>query len=135
MARLIDSNIWIDLARPKSSRELKACAFRIASSHGAALAEPVLFETLAYASEGEVRKMRALFDEYELLETPKDLWERATELGRKCSLQGEPAGQMDLLIATVAIHHDAEVVTFDAGMASISNHSKLRVTLLPRPKS
>jgi predicted nucleic acid-binding protein len=92
------------------------------------------FEIFAYAGEGQAKKLRAVFDHYRVLEAPEDLWERATVLGRACSLQGEPAEQMDLIIAAIALYHDAEVVTFDVGMAGIANYSKLRVKLLERPE-
>jgi predicted nucleic acid-binding protein len=39
---------------------------------------------------------------------------------------------MDLLIAAASIHHDAEVVTFDAHFADIAKLSSLRVQLLTR---
>jgi len=40
---------------------------------------------------------------------------------------------LDLLIATVALHHGAEVVTFDDDFQKIAGVSKLRVKLLKRP--
>jgi predicted nucleic acid-binding protein len=40
---------------------------------------------------------------------------------------------MDLLIAAVAIHHGAELVTFDTDFRAIARMSTLRVKLLKRP--
>jgi predicted nucleic acid-binding protein len=38
-----------------------------------------------------------------------------------------------LLIATIALHHDAEVVTFDDDFQKIASVSKLQVKFLKRP--
>ncbi len=47
--------------------------------------------------------------------------------------QGFIAGPLDLIIAAIALHHDAEIVTFDADIFAISAASILRVRLLSRP--
>ena len=68
-----------------------------------------------------------------MLPTPAALWSKAAELGQACRKGGVNAGSLDLLIATVAIHHDAELVTFDADFQIIANVSALRVKFLRRP--
>jgi predicted nucleic acid-binding protein len=40
---------------------------------------------------------------------------------------------LDLLIATIALHHGAEVVTFDGDFQKIAGVSRLQVKLLKRP--
>ncbi len=45
------------------------------------------------------------------------------------------AGALDLLIATVAIHHDAELITFDQDFQKIARACGLRVKLLQRPSA
>jgi predicted nucleic acid-binding protein len=40
---------------------------------------------------------------------------------------------LKLLIATVAIHHDAELITFDKDFDAISKAVGLRVNLLQKP--
>jgi predicted nucleic acid-binding protein len=42
-------------------------------------------------------------------------------------------GSLDLLIASVAVHHDAELITFDADFEQIATVATLRVTRLMRP--
>ena len=41
-------------------------------------------------------------------------------------------GSLDLLIAALSIHHDAELITFDADYLAIARVSKLRVHHLSR---
>ena len=59
-------------------------------------------------------------------------WEKSADLGRACIDQGSDPGPLDLLIATVALHHDAEIVTFDADYALIATVSSLKIQLLSR---
>jgi len=47
-------------------------------------------------------------------------------------LGGFNAGSLDLLIAALSIHHDAELITFDADYLAIARVSKLRVHHLSR---
>jgi predicted nucleic acid-binding protein len=53
-------------------------------------------------------------------------------LGQKCREKGISAGSLDLLIASVAIHHQAELITFDEDFSAIARISTLNVTLLTR---
>jgi predicted nucleic acid-binding protein len=68
-----------------------------------------------------------------MLATPADLWQRAADLGRACRQAGVTAGALDLLIAAVAIHHGAELITFDTDFQKIAVVSSLQVKLLLRP--
>jgi predicted nucleic acid-binding protein len=43
-------------------------------------------------------------------------------------------GSLDLLIASTALHHDAELVTFDDDFEQIASASSLRVKRLHRPR-
>jgi predicted nucleic acid-binding protein len=68
-----------------------------------------------------------------MLITPAGIWSDAAALGQCCRRHGITAGSLDLLIASVAMHHDAELVTFDADFKQIATVLPLRVTLLARP--
>ena len=67
-----------------------------------------------------------------LLSTPADLWEQAARLGQACRRRSVSVGSHDLLLAAVALHHQAEVVTFDADFQEIAAVSALQVKLLQR---
>jgi len=133
MAKLIDSSLWIDLTRARSPRALKALIAPYVNDPQACLAEPIAFEVLRHATDAEAEKLRRQFETMPLLASPVDLWRRAADLGRSCRRGGVNAGSLDLVIAAVALHHTAELVTFDADFLAIARITGLGVDLLKRP--
>jgi predicted nucleic acid-binding protein len=133
MAILIDSSLWIDLSRARSPRTLKAFIAPYVNDPQACVAEPIVFEVLRHATEAE--KLIRHFETMPMLTSPAVLWGRAADLGRTCRRAGVTAGSLDLVIAAIALHHAAELVTFDAGFKEIGRISGLPVTLLKRPKA
>jgi predicted nucleic acid-binding protein len=133
MAKLVDASLWIDFSRARSSQSLRDFIEPYIFDPDACLAEPIAFEVLRYANEEEVRQLQAQFQTLPMLATPVHLWSEAAELGQRCRRHGITAGSLDLLIAGVALHYDAELVTFDTDFAKIATVSALRVALLPRP--
>lgn len=132
MARLIESSLWVDFTRRKSPAALKLRIQPWILDPLAVLCEPVVFEILRHATALERPLIEAQFATLPVLETPPRVWRAAALLGQKCRDQGINAGSLDLVIATIAIHHDAEIITFDADYPEISKVSKLRVKLLSR---
>ena len=130
---LLDANLWIDLSRARSPRSLKAFIAPYVLDAQACLAEPIVFEVLRNATDAEARQLTHQFGTLPLLESPDDLWSAGVELGRACRRIGHSPGSIDLLIAAVAIHHGAELVTFDDDFQKITSVSKLRIKLLKRP--
>jgi predicted nucleic acid-binding protein len=130
---LIDSSLWIDFTRSRSPRALKQFIAPYVLAPDSVLAEPIIYELLRYAADEEIRVLEAQFQTMPMIQTPDDLWAAATKLGQRCRRKGINAGSLDLLIATVAMHHDAELVTFDAGFQKIAKACDLRVNLLLRP--
>jgi predicted nucleic acid-binding protein len=130
---LIDSTLWVDFTRARSPRALKLFIAPYVLSPDAALAEPVVFEVLRHATDREIGPLEAQFQTMAVLATPADLWPRATQLGQLCRRKGVSAGSLDLLIVAVALHHDAELITFDSDFEAIAGACKLRVTRLERP--
>jgi predicted nucleic acid-binding protein len=133
VATLIDSSLWIDFTRAKSPRPLKQFIAPYVLAPDIALAEPVVFEVLRYATDSETVQLRQQFLHLPMLATPGDLWDRAAALGQDCRKKGISVGAMDLLISAVALHHGAELVTFDADFQRIAGISALQVKLLQRP--
>ena len=68
-----------------------------------------------------------------LLSTPLDLWEQAIELGQACRQIGQTVLSLDLLVAVVALHHNALLVSFDADFETIAAVTDLRLQRLERP--
>jgi predicted nucleic acid-binding protein len=132
MARLIESSLWVDFTRRKSPGALKARIHPWILDPQAVICEAVAFEVLRHATSAERSQIEAQFSTLPLLPTPTHLWREAARLGQKCRDKGINAGSLDLLIAACALHHDAEIVTFDADYQAIALASPLRVVLLSR---
>ncbi len=135
MARLIESPLWVDFTRKKSPASLKQFIQPLLLDPDACLCEPVAFEVLRHATDQERKWIKAQFATFPLLPTPAKLWREATGLGQQCRQNGFTAGSIDLVIAAIAIHHQAELLTFDAHYRSIAENTPLRVLLLKRPTS
>lgn len=133
MARLIDSSLWVDFTRSQSPPALKALIHPWILNPEACLCEPVVFEILRLATPAERPLIEAQFETLPLLATPPTLWRDATRLGQRCRDQGHTPGSLDLLIAASALHHEAVLITFDAGFSPLADLSALRLELLTRP--
>lgn len=133
MARLIETSIWIDFTRSRTPVERKAEIRRWILDPDAALCEPVAFEVLRHATVKERPLIEAQFASLPLLSTPPALWRDAARLGQACRDQGFTAGSLDLVIAALALHHHAELITSDQDFITIAGASELQVTLLSRP--
>ena len=132
MAFLIESSIWVDFTRAKSSRALKERILPWILDPAASIGEPVAFEVLRHATPVERPRIEAQFATFPLLETPPMIWRDATRLGQRCRDAGVTAGSLDLLISALALHHAAELVTFDLDYLEIAKATGLRVRLLKR---
>lgn len=134
MDALIDSSLWIDFTRARSPRALKQFIAPFVLAPEAVLAEPIAFEVLRHATEEEIPPLQAQFQTMPLLPTPDDLWIQAAKLGQRCRKKGVTAGSLDLLIVAIALHHDAELITFDTDFQTIATTCDLRVKCLQRPR-
>ncbi|MGA0333899.1 MAG: PIN domain-containing protein [Kiritimatiellia bacterium] len=133
MARLIETSLWIDFTRSRTPVARKTEIRRWILDPDAALCEPVAFEVLRHATVKERPLIEAQFASLPLLPTPATLWRDAARLGQACRDQGFTAGSVDLLIAALALHHHAELITSDQDFRAIAKASKLQVTLLSKP--
>jgi predicted nucleic acid-binding protein len=135
MAKLVDSSLWIDLARTRSPRKLKAFIASQLDDPEICIAEPIAFEVLRHANDEEVRLLTRQFETVPMLSTPHGLSSKGVEIGRACRRKGFTVGSLDVLIAVIAIHHSAEIITFDDDFEQIVMVSSLVVTRLKRPAS
>lgn len=133
MASVIDTSLWIDFTRARSPKSIKRFIAPFILDPDAHLAQPVTFEILRHATSAESRQLSQQFATLPVLPTPPSLWTLAADLGQACRRKNVTVGSLDLLIATIALHHDAEVVTFDGDYERIAGVSGLRVKLLRRP--
>ena len=133
MARLIETSLWIDFVRKKSPTSLKAFIEPWILDADAFICEPVAFEVLRHATVKERSQIEEQFSTLPLLKTPSTLWRDSALLGQKCRKKGINAGSMDLVIAALALHHEAEIVTFDSDYTKIAEVSGISVNQLVRP--
>jgi predicted nucleic acid-binding protein len=133
MVTLIDASLWIDFTRARSPRSLKQFIAPYILHPSAHLAEPIVFEVLRHAKAKERKPLQQQFEALPMLSTPASLWTQAAELGQACRDRGHTAGSLDLLIASVALAHQADIVTFDEDFQEIAAASGLKVKLLQRP--
>ena len=133
MTALIDTSLWIDFTRARSPRKLKAFIAPYILDPDAHLTEPIIFEMLRFATQTEAKVLTQRFQLLPMLATPTSLWTDVADLGQVCRQKNVPAKSLDLLIATVAIYHDADLVTFDDDFQRIASVSNLKVQLLKRP--
>ena len=133
MTLLLDTSLWIDFTRARSPASLKQFIAPFVLDPEAHLAEPVRFELLRSARPDETRQLEAQFATLPTLPTPADLWQRAIDLGQACRQIGRTVLSLDLLVAAVALHHDAVLVSFDTDFEAIASVSELRLQLLERP--
>jgi predicted nucleic acid-binding protein len=133
MASLIDTSLWVDFTRKRSPRTLKRFVAPFILHPDAHVAEPITFEILRHATAAEARLLTQQFQTLPMLATPVRLWTEAATLGQACRQKNLTVNSIDLLIAAIAVHHSAEVVTFNDDFLKIASASKLQVKLLKRP--
>ena len=133
MTLLVDTSLWVDFTRSRSPLALKQFIAPYVLNPTAHLAEPVRFEVLRAATGQEARQLQAQFASLPLLATPENLWQQAIDLGQACRQIDRTLLSQDLLIAAVALHLNAVLVTFDADFETIASVSALRLNRLTRP--
>ena len=133
MTLLLDTSLRINFTRARSPAALKQCIAPYVLDTAANLAEPVRFEVLRAARPEEARLLEAQFNTLPLLPTPADLWQQAIGLGQACRRMGPTVLSLDRLMAAVALHHNAELVSFDTDFEAMASVSALRLNRLTRP--
>jgi predicted nucleic acid-binding protein len=133
MSTLIDTSLWVDFTRTRSPRTIKRFIAPFILHPDAHLAEPITFEIMRHATAAEAKQLTQQFQTLPMLATPALLWTQAAAFGQACRQKNVTVNSLDLLIATIALHHGAEVITFDDDFQKIAGVSSLQVKLLKRP--
>jgi len=133
MLTLIDTSLWVDFTRTRSPQTIKRFIAPFILLPDAHLAEPITFEIMRHATAAEAKQLTQQFQTLPMLATPALLWTQAAALGQACRQKNVTVNSLDLLIATIALHHGAEVITFDDDFQKIAGVSSLQVKLLKRP--
>jgi predicted nucleic acid-binding protein len=132
MDALIESSVWVNYFHPKTPRTVRETARTAITQPNAVLGEPVIFELLRGAPKVQRPVIEAHFATMPVLSTPSSLWKDAERLGRACHDRGWVMGALDLLIASLCIHHNAELLSFDTQFADLAKVCPLKFRLLIR---
>ena len=133
MGQVIDTCVWIDHLRQGTPAATRSMADAVINDADALLCDPVRFELLYGASRRERPLLLRRLETMPLLHTPQQLWQEASNLAAQACDAGFRVPSIDLLIATICIHHGIALTTFDAHFSELGKLSKLRVNLLIRP--
>ena len=113
MLTIPDTTIWLPFLRRRTPPDQKRLVLPHLLAPSARLAEPIAFALLRHATPTEAEQMTARFAAMPTLATPPNLWTLAASLGQECRRTKLPIGAHELLLAAIALHHDAEIVTFN----------------------
>ncbi len=133
MGQVIDICVWIDHLRERTSEGTRQIADAAIHAEDALLCEQVRFELLCGASRRERPLLLRRLETMPLLRTPPSLWREAATLAARACDEGLHLPSVDLLIATLCVHHSVTLTTFDGHFDKLAECSELRVNLLIRP--
>lgn len=110
---LIDTCIWVPFFnRPQSAEKKTVDA--LLDDDRAALIGPIAAEILqGIPREAHASYVASLLRGIRYFETEWEDWIEAARLGRRCAASGHRLPLSDLILATVALRHDAEIYTID----------------------
>jgi hypothetical protein len=110
---LIDTCIWIPFFNRPQSEE-KRIVDTLLDDDRAALIGPIAVEILqGIPREPQAAYVASLLRGLRCLETGWEDWLEAARRGRRCAAAGHRLPLSDLILAAVAIRHDAEIYTTD----------------------
>lgn len=127
---LVDTSVWIDVIRRRRTNAAVQLV-READPSDLAITDPVLMEVLAGARDDltAMRLRHVLTTSHWRRTRPEDYVAAAT-IYRRCREAGTPArGQVDCLIAAVAIRLDIELLARDRDYATIARAAPLRLAV------
>jgi predicted nucleic acid-binding protein len=127
MLTIPDETIWLPFLRRRTPPDQKRVVLPHLLALSARLAKPIAFALLRHATPAEAEQIEARFATMPLLATPPNLWTLAAKLGQECRRRKIAIGEHKLLVAAIAICHDAEIVTFDEDYSTLGAFSTLRV--------
>ena len=105
---LVDSSIWIDALAPRAFEVVVTTLSALLASKRAAVTEMIRLEVLAGAkSHQELEQFREDFASIPHLNVSAESWRQAEEIGFALGRRGLHVPAADLLIAAVALSHNA----------------------------
>ena len=132
MGSLIDTSLWVDHFRPTTPTLVKDQVLVCVNQKDIWISELVVFELVSAAPKRDRARLAAYFGVIPSLPTPPDLWRGATRLRQRCVDGGLAVPAMDVVIASLCIHHGVQLTTFDSHFVAIARVAPLKVDYLKR---
>jgi predicted nucleic acid-binding protein len=132
MGPLIDTSLWVDHFRSTTPAAVKEQVLACVSQKDIWVGEVVIFELLSNTPKRDRARLEAYFRVIPSLPTPAGLWGDATRLGQQCLDRGITVPAMDLVIASLCIHHGVQLATFDSHFVAIARVAPLKLNYLTR---
>jgi predicted nucleic acid-binding protein len=124
---LVDTSAWITSFRRTGHPELKEFLKHCISSGSAATCPVVILELLqGCKTEAERDGLKTQLESLDVLPITQTTWERIYELGFSLGRGGLTLPTADLIIAAVALEHNATVLHQDQHYEMIGRHANLR---------
>lgn len=120
---LVDTSVWIDFFAKEPGRSGAFLKTLIERGAPCAVCGPVVAEVLQGIRDPRTRaRIGAVIDQFEYLEDRgKATWLAAADAYRACRASGiTPRSLVDLVIAQVAVEHDAELLHLDRDYEGIA---------------
>ncbi len=125
---LVDTSAWICFFERKGFPGMKAAISHLLDDNRAATAGPVVIELMQGArTAGERDSLKGSLGGLHWLTVTDMHWHEAAELSFRLRRKGVTASAMDVLLATVAISYQCELLHRDSDFALIARHSALRL--------
>lgn len=121
---LVDSSVWIDVLR--GDAVLGTRLDQLVAADQAATTGLVRLEVLRGLRDDQVNEVSFMFATLRQLPFDEHVVDEAVRIGRRLRSAGRPAPGADLVIAAVAVLHDAVIVHRDEHYEVIAAHSALR---------
>jgi predicted nucleic acid-binding protein len=132
MGPLIDTSLWVDHFRSTTPAAVKDQVLAFVSQKDIWVGEVIIFELLSSAPKRNRARLESYFRVVPFLPTPTGLWCDATRLGQQCLDDGITVPAMDLVIASLCIHHGVPLATFDSHFVAIARVAPLKLDYLTR---
>jgi predicted nucleic acid-binding protein len=126
---LVDTSAWIENIRGTRSVIDRRLIDLIASESVVATTQPVVMEILQGARSAEhAEQLVSILNVFRLIAFDPDIdFENAAAIYRGCRDRGHSVHSLDCMIASVALRHDAAILSGDADFAKIASVVPLRL--------
>jgi len=117
---LLETSALIENLRASGRKDIKARVQAAILSTDAALCEPVLLELWAGAiGKKDAKVISAFEDALPTLECDTEVWQLAKKHAREFRAMGLTFSNVDILIFSIAVRHNAHIVAVDKAFAQM----------------